>query len=423
MSKAGKLLFAIGALGLSVGLTACSSNSKDTSSSTRTEVKFFNGKTESVSVMNKMIKQFNAQNKKYKVVQEFQKDASSALQTKFASGDVPDVVSADITQDYIDNGLFENLSKDDFWTGVDPSIKQLVTDTKSGKQYKVALAKSIGGIFYNKDLVKNVRTDTWAHFIKSIKTNKAGITPMYLGGKDSWTLGQMMEFMGHGSIKQDYSMIEAKKVFINNDQSVLKFAKTDGPISTFATRLMEMKKDGIINQNAATASYDDQVTAFATGKAVCVPQGIWAISEITKKNPKMNIGFAAFPPMENGKKAMVLSGEDSTMGIPAKSKNKAGAKAFIKFLLEKKNLKKYSETLHLPSAYTTVKANWIENSSAYDKVLNTAKPIGFTSFPSGFSSDDNGRYVQAELSGQYKTVADFTKAYTDAWNKAWKANN
>lgn len=407
-------LLAIGGLSSIAGCGA-SKQSSDVK-----EVKFFNGKTESVDLMNKLIKEFNASNKNFKVVQEFQKDASSALQTKFASGDVPDIVSADITQDFIDNGKFEDLSSDDFWKDVDPKIKEMVTDVKSGKQYKVALAKSIGGVFYNKALVKDVKTDNWDDFIKSIKTNESGVTSMFLGGKDSWTLGQLMQFWGDGLVKQDYSIVEAKKIFIDNDQKVLKFSEKNGPVDTFATRLSDLVKSGIVNSNAATASYDDQIATFAAGKAVCIPQGIWAVSAIKEKNPKLELGFAAFAPMSEGKKAVVLSAEDSTLGIPSGSKNKSGAKAFIEFLLKKENLKKYSETLHLPSAYQGIDSKWIDNPEDYEKVLSTTTPIGYTQYASGFSGDDAGRYVQAYLAGQYSDVSSFVKDYSDAWNKAWQ---
>lgn len=418
-ARFGKCIAALASMSVVFSLGACSG----ITGSKTAEVKFFNGKTESVKLMNTLIGEFNAKHPQYKVVQEFQKDASTALQQKFASGDVPDVVSADITQDYIDNGLFQDLSGGDYWKHVDPAVKQMVTDVKTGKQFKVALTKSIGGIFYNKALVSKVSTDTWDDFLKSITPADHSITPLFLGGKDAWTLGQLMDFWGHGSVKQQYSLTEAKKLFVDNDQSKLRFASDAGPISLFGSRLLEMKRDGIINSDAATASYDDQVAAFAEGKAVAIPQGIWAVSAIKAKNPKLDIGFAAFAPMRNGEKPVVLSSEDSTFGIPSKAKNSEGAKAFIAFLLEQGNLKRYSESLNLPSAYTNVDSQWIDNPEDYDTVLADSTPIGFSSYPSGFSSDDSGRYVQALLSGQYKTTHDFVAAYASAWDKAWKNAN
>lgn len=73
----------------------------------------------------------------------------------------------------------------------------------------------------------------------------------------------------------------------------------------------------------------------------------------------------------------------------------------------------------MPSAYSDVDSKWIDNPEEYESVIKDSVPVGFTVFPSGFSGDDSGRYVQAFLSGQYKTANDFVKAYSDAWNKAW----
>lgn len=83
-----------------------------------------------------------------------------------------------------------------------------------------------------------------------------------------------------------------------------------------------MKKDGIINENAATASYDDQIANFASGKVACIPQGIWAVSLIKEKNPDMNIGFAAFAPMEDGKSQLCCQQRTQRLVFQQKVKTK-----------------------------------------------------------------------------------------------------
>lgn len=389
------------------------------------EIKFFNGKVESVSYMNDLIKKFNKESPNYKVVQEFQKDASQAMQTKLASGDVPDLTSTEVTQAYIDAGKFENLSKYNIWKGIDPNIKELVTDVKSNKQYKIATSESMAGIFYNKDLAPNgIAFDSWSNFVKSmekIKENNPKTTALFLGGKDSWTLDQLMQFWGQGMIKEKYLPIAAEKLFINNDQKKLKFSSKSGPIYTFAARMSELRSKKLLNNDVTTASYDDQIQNFANGKVVAIPQGLWAMSAILQKNKKMNIGFIPFPPMNKGGKPAMLVAEDSTYAIPSQAKNKKGALAFLKFLLKRANLESYSEALKVPSSFEGVKANWSKNRKDFDKAKSQSAHIGFTSFPASFSGDDSGRYVQSFFSGQYKTPAQFTKAYAEAWDKAWQS--
>src|SRR5450830_1899442 len=54
---------------------------------------FFTGKVETIDVMNEIINAFNASQDRITVVQEYQKDASNVIKIKFASGDVPDIMT------------------------------------------------------------------------------------------------------------------------------------------------------------------------------------------------------------------------------------------------------------------------------------------------------------------------------------------
>ena len=58
-----------------------------------TKVSFFTGKIETIDLLNGIIDAFNAANPGIVVEQEYQKDASSIIKVKFASGEVPDVMT------------------------------------------------------------------------------------------------------------------------------------------------------------------------------------------------------------------------------------------------------------------------------------------------------------------------------------------
>lgn len=403
----------------------------DTKAAAKVKIKFFTGKVETVDLVNKMIAEFNAKNPGIVVEQEFQKDASNAIKIKFASGDVPDITTV-VTQDYIDQGKYLDLSGEkQWWSRVQPSIKALCTDVKTGKQYKIASNMTMAGIYYNKAMFKELGLKpavTWDEFIsnlETIKSKKPDVTPMFVGGKEPWMLGHLIEFLPHGYIKQKLGTTGAKKAFLANDDSKLQFAKAGGPMDMFAQRFLELKDKGLLNDDFLTATYDNQLEAFATGQAAMISQGMWALSGIVEKNPNMkDIGFSPYPPIINGSKPVILSAEDSVYAITKASKHKAEAKKFLDFMFSKANLKLYSETIKSPCAFKDVNADWGILKNEVTSALKNGVNIGFTNeVPSGFSGDDAGRMVQDLYAGKYATSLDFAKAYKDAWDKAWSATN
>ncbi|NOY08275.1 MAG: extracellular solute-binding protein [Spirochaetes bacterium] len=389
-------------------------------------VTFFTGKSETVDWMDKLIADFNKKYPGIKVTQEFQKDASSVIKVKFASGDIPDITTV-VNQDYIDQGMYMDLSNESWWSRILPSIKDLCTDIKSGKQYKVATNVTTAGIFYNKEVFNKLGLKealTWKDFVGNLETIKKanpGMVPMFLAGKDSWTLGHLIEFLAHGIIKQEYGIMGSRKAFIYNQQDKLKFAQAGGPMDIFAGRIMELKAKGLINSDSLTATYDDQKTALATGKTALISQGMWAFRDIMKINPDAEIGFSPFPAIADGTKPVVISAEDSAYAITSASKHKKEAVIFLNYLFQPDNQKSYSEFLKMPSAFTDVNADWGPLKDDVKKALSIAVNIPFTETPSGFSGDDAGRMVQQLIAGKYATSLDFAKAYADTWNKAWNA--
>lgn len=392
-------------------------------------LKFFTGKVETVELINDMIAKFESENPNIKVEQEYQKDASSVIKVKFASGDVPDITTV-VSQDYVDQGKYLDLSGEAFWSRVLPAIKDLSTDIKTGKQFKVATNVTMAGIFYNKKLFDELglkEAHTWAEFqsnLQTIKDKKPDVTPMFIAGKESWTLGHLIEFMAHGVIKQKYGVNDARKAFIGNESDKLQFDAAGGAIDAFAGRLLALKEAGLINKDALTATYDNQKEAFAGGKAGLISQGMWVLGDLLNLNPDVasSIGFSPFPPVVDGTQPVTLSAEDSVYAITSESKHPEEAKKFLEFLFKPENLQAYSEFLKSPPAFTDVTADWGPLKDQAAAALKSGVNISFTDTPSGFSGDDAGRMVQELLAGKYDSI-QFAKAYTEAWNKAWSATN
>jgi raffinose/stachyose/melibiose transport system substrate-binding protein len=393
-------------------------------------VKFFNGKVEAVEWLDSAIARFNAENPGIVVEQEFQKDASTAIKVKLASGDAPDITTV-YGQDYADQGVYLDLSKDPAWARLNPAVREMCTDVKTGKQFRIATNLTMAGLYYNKKVFADLglkEAYTWADFkanLKKVKDGKPGVTPLFIAGKESWTLGHLIEFMPHGIVKQNLGTMGAKLAFLANDDAKLRFGAAGGPMDSFASRVLELVREGLVNKDALTATYDDQLSAFASGKAAMISQGMWALGGILERNPGFkDIGFSPYPSIAAGAKAVILSAEDSGYCVLSAGKNKEAALKFLAFLFRADNQKAYCELMKSPSAFKDVNADWGPLKDEVSKALKNGVNIGFTNeAPAGFSGDDAGRLVQGLFSGQFKTSMEFAKAYKDSWDKAYKASN
>ncbi len=394
-------------------------------------IKFFTGKVETVDLMNEIISEFNAANPGIIVEQEFQKDASNVIKVKFASGDVPDITTV-VTQDYIDQGKYLDLTNEVWWDRIDPAIRDLCTDVKSGNQYRVASNMTMAGLYYNKAIFEDLglgEAVTWSEFeddLTQIKDNYSDVTPFFMGGKDSWMLGHLIEFMAHGVIKQELGITESKVALLANDDSKLHLGDVGGPMESFAAAIISTRDKGLFNSDFLTATYDNQIEAFAMGKAAVISQGMWALGGILEMNPEMtgNIGFMPYPAITPDTKPVILSAEDSAYAITTDSEHPEEAKKFLDYLFQVDNMVRYSEFVKSPSAFTDVSADWGPLKDEVAQALSAGIHIGFTNeSPSGFSGDDAGRMVQELFVGEYATSEEFAIAYKEVWDKAWSASN
>jgi raffinose/stachyose/melibiose transport system substrate-binding protein len=364
------------------------------------------------------------------VEQEYQKDASSIIKVKFASGEVPDVMTT-YEQEFVDQGKYLDLSgESQWWDRLIPSMKDSCTDVKSGKQYRVCTNVTMAGFFYNKAIFAELGlkpATTWDEFVKNltvIKEKKPDVTPWFIFGKEAWHLGHLIEFIPHGYLKETLGAIGCKQAMLANDSAKLNWGAPDGALATFAKDLVDLKDKGLINEDVLTATGDNCTQAFVTGKAAMFSNGMWALSGILEANPDMadQIGFAPYPAYMPDSKPVVLSAEDSGYSISATTANVEQAKAFLDSLFSAENQKKYSESLGSPSAFKDVNAAWAPEGfvAEVNTVLNSAVNIGFTNEkPAGFSGDDAGRMVQDLLAGTY-TPETFAQAYEKAWNDGFQ---
>lgn len=407
--------------------TAATATAAPADNANQVKLSVFNGTVEAVDWLNAEIKTFNEQNPGIKAEQEFQKSATDVLKVKVASGDTPDIVAlADVPQEFFDQDLFIDFANDPIWNRMsDPvGIKAGVADTKRpDKNFTVPMTLTFTGVYYDKKIISDLgitRPDTWEQFtadLQKVKTQKPDITPLYLGGKDGWTLGQLVQFYPLGGVQQKLGVLAADKAFSTNDPS-LAFDQVGGMQDIFAKNIMSLQANGLINKNAVSAPYDSQLDAIANGKAAFVIQGMWALSDILKKNPQADLGFWPLPTMYAGTKPYMIGAPDGKMAISAKSPHQAEAKKFMDFLLSPQVQISYSKLRNSPSVYKDAPADW----SMLSKDIAADQQIAFvaTRWPftnSGYNGDAMGKTMQDLLVGAFKTSADYAKTFKEDWDK------
>jgi len=386
---------------------------------------FFTGKVETIDLLDEIIAAYNAQSNGITVEQEYQQDASNIIKIKFASDAVPDVMTT-YEQEFVDQGKYLPLNDmSQWWDRLIPSMKESCTDLASGNQYRVCTNMTMAGFFYNKQMFEELGitpATTWEQFVSNLEVIKAAypdVDPWFIFG-EAWHLGHLLEFFPQGYIKAKYGATAAKQAFLSNDSTILQWGSPDGALATFARNLVDLQQKNLINADVLTATSDNCVDAFVTGKTAMFSNGMWALSGILEKNPDMadNIDFAPYPSFMPDGVPVVLVAEDSGYSIYVDSPNQEAAVDFLNFLFSAENQKKYSETLGSPSAFTDVDASWAPASvvAGVSDAVKSATNIGFTNEkPAGFSGDDAGRLVQDLLAGTY-TPEEFAIAFETAWN-------
>jgi raffinose/stachyose/melibiose transport system substrate-binding protein len=267
----------------------------------------------------------------------------SKLTTVMQSGNPPDLFQTwggGVLAEYGKAGLLKDITKsvkDGGWySWMSPGVWGVYSvDGKIN-----AAANDMGAItfWYNKDLLakvgyKSFPTD-WDDFLTLVKKLKAaGIIPIALGGGDKWPAMHMWSYialrLGGGQLFQDTFSGKNTKGF--EDPTFIKAAQ-------MLTELAALKpfQDGFLG-----ASYDDEASLVANGKAAMELMGQWAPNVQRDKTPdKKGLGdklaMAPVPAIKGGKGKLtdVVGGG----GGYAVGKNAPEAAVdFLKFLSTKEN--------------------------------------------------------------------------------------
>ena len=317
-------------LGILMGMASLAGCGKSTSDG-RVEVELVSYKPEAVEAFAEIAERFNETHDDIHLTIDSPNEAMTILKTRFIREDYPDIVGigGDINySNFLDADLFMDIS-DLEEIGM---VKQSYLDMDKGLEfipqegvYALPYAANAAGILYNRDMFEEHGwkvPETWDEFIALCKEiEAAGIQPLYLGYKDTWTCLAPWNALAVGLSDPD----TCNQVNMGNTTFAAAYRET--------AEKMKILLD-YAEPNPYAYGYNDACTAFARGEAAMYPIGSYAIPQIKSVNPTMNIDSFTFPANDAEKDNVLNSGIDLQFCVMKNCENKEAVYEVLRFLYE-----------------------------------------------------------------------------------------
>lgn len=227
---------------------------------------------------------------------------------------------------YAERGLFEDISADWAKNGWDRDFASLKgASSYKGKQYALPTDYFGWGMFYRKDLFDKVgiknEPKTWEEFLEVCKKLKAaGIAPIAVGGRDSWTLAAWFDYLDFRINGYDFHM-----KLMNGEMPY-----TDARVKKVYAAWKTLIDSKFFIDNPLSYTLDSAQPLFNQGQAAMTLMGTFLSAGIPQQI-KEQTGFFQFPVMD----ASIPVAEDGSaecLNIPAKASNKPDARRFLAFV-------------------------------------------------------------------------------------------
>ncbi|WP_186670809.1 ABC transporter substrate-binding protein [Sporosarcina sp. BP05] len=394
---------------LSVVLFAgCSSESGSNSKSDEVKIEFFQYKSEAIPTFAKLIAKFEEENPTIKVEQVSPPEAEVVLKTRVMKSDIPDIIGIGANNNFKElskAGVYKDMTNDENLDKVQPAYLQMLKDvTGLDEIYAVPYVANAVGVIYNKAIFKELGLEvptTWDEFITVAENvKKSGQTPFYFTFKDAWTTLPAFNVLAANTQGDDfYDELNKGKVLVGTRYKEA------------AEKFVQLLDYGHKNQQGV--AYNDGNTAFGNGESAMYLQGIWAIPEIKKANPAIDLGVFPYPLTNTPGESKVVSGIDLLLSIGASSKHPEEAQKFIEFLLKEENITMYIQE---QNAFPALKGITQEEPSLEGLKESFAKGalVDFPDhyIPVGVTADQS-----LQILAQNKNVAAFLDTMQKDWEK------
>ncbi|PMC34038.1 ABC transporter substrate-binding protein [Bacillus sp. UMB0899] len=396
-------------LGTSI-LAGCGGNEGGGAEDGKVTLELFSNKAESIDTYKGIIADFEKENPDIKIKLDAPPEAETVLKTRLTKNDLPDIMSIGGNATYGElgrAGVLHDFSDSELVKTIQPSyvdmIGRLVGSEEEGV-FGLPYATNANTVIYNKQKFEELGLEvpkTWDEFVAILdKAKEAGEIPIYFTLKDAWTGMIAWNSLGANIAGEDF----AEKKNAGETTFVKSYDEVADKIST-------LTKYG--HKDNLGVAYGDGNNAFASGKGVMYIQGNWAIPEILKANPDIQLGTFAMPVTNDPAQNKLVSGVDVLLTMNEETEHKEEAMKFIEFMMNQDTSKRYIDEQKAFSAIEGV----FQEDPVFEGIKTNFETGAITSFPDHYYPSGMGaeNLVQEYLIEQKKDA--FLKKLDSEWEK------
>lgn len=331
-------LQAAGLIGASLALGACGARTS------ATRISFYQSKPEVVGYFGDLLQRFGEVQPGIRV----RHDSTSNLSAGFVRSSPPDLGCLNYNFEiarFVNRGALSDLSDMPEAARINPDLHPLIDLTASypGRTSVLPYSLMVAAVLYNRTIFDEHGLEpptTWSELIEVCDAlADAGVTPVYSTFADPWTVGQgLFDYTAGGlvDIPAFFSALAEQGSDTGPDSPVSFAQQFREPVD----RMLTLAKYS--NHDAASRGYGDGNLAFANGAAAMYLQGPWALTEIAKTNPDLDVGVFPLPVTANPDDRKVRVNVDLALWIPEMSPYQDAAREVVSFLMQPEIIDTYN---------------------------------------------------------------------------------
>ena len=295
----------------------------------------------------------------------------TSVRTQLGAGNAPDVHvvypgsgSAMSMAQIADANLLADLSDQEWTKQIPDNFRSAFV--KDGKTYLYSAGASVIGAIYNTKVFAEVGVEpptTWPEFLAVCqKLKAAGKVPIALGAQTPW----VTQLITYALVP---STVYAKDPAFDEKMADGSASFADSGWADAFEMYLDLQKRGYFNDNPNGTTFEQQTSMVATGKAAMAIQVSAVLPNFRDAAPSPDdLSMFPVPGGDTADGVWIPAGIVVGLGVSARSKKLADAKAFIEFLGKQENINAWAEAV---ACVPLVR----DSSSKIDPVLESFLPF------------------------------------------------